>query len=186
MKNIITKIVFTVCVSVLLLDFADLVCPNGEAVIYDSIVRLHIIANSDSDADQTVKLMVRDAIIDKANDVDGECDIAALSELMTDVADDVLKQNGFDYTATAVYGYETYPTREYDGIAFPAGRYRSLRIMLGKADGQNWWCVLFPPLCLSSATAADSLSDVGIDMGSKKVYTNKKYVIRFKLLEWLR
>ncbi len=186
MKNILTKTLFTLCVAALLISFADLVCPNGEGDVYDGIVRLHILANSDSESDQQVKLLVRDAIIERAGEIDSECDIATLSDLMTDVANGVLTQNGFDYEATAVYGYETYPTREYDGVSFPAGRYRSLRIMLGQSKGQNWWCVLFPPLCLSAATADAGLSDIGIDTNSRKVYTSKKYVIRFKLLEWLR
>lgn len=184
--SLFSRLLLTVCILLMLVSFTDLVCPSGESEIYDSIIRLHILANSDSDADQSLKLDVRDAIISECENMggDGVCDTDTLALKMTETANRVLNDNGVGYTAHAVYGYEAYPTREYDGIAFPAGRYRSLRIVLGSGEGHNWWCVLFPPLCLSAATAEQGMSAVGINGNSYKVYTQRRYVIRFRLLEW--
>ena len=174
------------CVTLSLVSFVDMTYPRAENSVYDGIIRLHILANSDSRYDQALKLEVRDAIIDECRTLcgDGKCDTDALAECMTFVANRVLSQSGVDYGAYAVLGKERYTTREYDGIAFPAGEYMSLRIVLGEGEGHNWWCVLFPPLCLSAATAKDKLEGAGIDDNSYKVYTQRKYMIRFRFLEW--
>lgn len=174
MKNIILKAAVLFCAVFLTVSFVDMTVPNGEGMLYSSVTRLHILANSDSEYDQRIKLLVRDAVI-----ASGSTD----QEQILEVANRVLQNEGAAYTATAVFGDEDYDTRIYDGIAFPCGSYRSLRIMLGSGEGQNWWCVLFPPLCLSAATAKEGLNDVGIDDRAYGVYTDKKYVIRFKLLE---
>lgn len=186
------KVLTAICASVLLILTIDLAVPAKEAEIYDTVIRLHVLAASDSDADQAVKLMVRDAIVKECEDLfaDTETTEAALAKMetaafqMEQIANRVLAENGFSYTATAVFGTETYPTREYDGVTFPAGEYLSLRILLGEGEGQNWWCCLFPPLCMSASTAEDSLESVGIDTSSGKVFTNRTYRFRLKILEW--
>jgi stage II sporulation protein R len=89
-------------------------------------------------------------------------------------------------TAKAEWGKESYPTREYDGITFPSGEYYSLRINLGNAEGENWWCVLFPPLCTNASFAKESLNKMGISKNGTKVYTSKKYTFRFKILEFFK
>ncbi len=186
------KMLCAICASTLLLFTVDLAVPAEEAEIYDTVIRLHVLANSDSETDQAVKLLVRDAILAECSALFSETKTTeeALSQIesaakqMEQIADRVLEENGFSYRATAVFGTETYPTREYDGVTFPAGEYRSLRILLGEGGGQNWWCCLFPPLCMSASTAEDSLDSVGLDPSSGKVFTDRTYRFRLKLLEW--
>lgn len=186
------RILCAVCASVLLLFAVDLAVPAREADIYNTVIRLHVLANSDGDEDQAVKLMVRDAILEECSGLFSETKTTAeaLTQIqeaasrMEQIADHVLEEQGFPYRAKAVFGTETYPTREYDGVVFPAGEYRSLRILLGEGDGQNWWCCLFPPLCMSASTAEESLDSVGLDTSSGKVFTQKTYRFRLKLLEW--
>lgn len=109
--------------------------------IADGVIRLHVIANSDSEDDQTIKLRVRDAILEM-----GEQNIQAYA----DAANRVLAECGAGYRATAEYGKFYFPTKEYDGFSFPAGEYQGIRVVLGKGAGQNWWCVFSPPMCFSA------------------------------------
>ena len=186
------RAVCAVCASVLLLFAVDLAIPAKEADIYDTVIRLHILARSDDEEDQTVKLLVRDAILAECGNLFSETEtteeaFAQLDEAagrMEEIANRVLAEQGVPYRAKAVFGDERYPTREYDGAVFPAGEYRSLRILLGEGEGQNWWCCPFPPLCMSAASAEDSLDAVGLDTSSGKVFTRKTYRFRLKLLEW--
>lgn len=120
--------------------------------------RLHVIANSDSVADQTVKLKVRDAVIAELSEMQyvhsrEEAAIAAEARMndIIAVANAVLKENGMEYTAKGEVGVFAFPEKEYSGKVYPAGDYLALRIVLGEGEGQNWWCVLFPPLCLVEA-----------------------------------
>ena len=186
------RVLCAVCASVFLLLVVDLAVPAREADIYDTVIRLHVLANSDGEEDQAVKLLVRDAILAECGDLFSETATTAeaLAQMeqaasrMEQIAGRVLEEQGVPYRAKAVFGTETYPTREYDGVVFPAGEYRSLRILLGEGDGQNWWCCLFPPLCMSASTAQESLDAVGLDTSSGKVFTQKTYRFRLKLLEW--
>ena len=183
---------FALCLalSVLITFAAEALLPIDEEQIFSSVIRLHVIADSDSDADQSVKLLVRDAIIEKApslfdgKDIGGASAIVSASlEELESIADGVLAENGFPYRSKAVFGYEDYPTREYDGVTFPAGRYLSVRVMLGKAEGHNWWCVLFPPLCLGASTVISKTPQT-----VSKAYsdTTIKHKIRLKILEIFR
>lgn len=116
--------------------------------------RIHIIANSNSGADQAVKLKVRDAILNYTAGLDfksmeqaesySKSHISALEKL----ALEVLKKNGMDYGAKASVGICDFPDREYSGTVYPAGKYHALKVILGKGSGHNWWCVMFPPLCI--------------------------------------
>ena len=188
--SLLFRAVLAFCISFLLLLTVDCFIPRDEGGIYDSVIRLHILANSDSDYDQQLKLKVRDRIIAESgglfSDTDGTLPLDEMEELkgrFTEIANRVLAENGLDYTASAVWGRECYPTRAYDGITFPSGEYYSLRINLGVAEGENWWCVLFPPLCTNASTAKENLEEMGVSRNGSKVYTNKKYVFRFKILE---
>ena len=135
---------------------------HGEEKIYDSVVRLHVIANSDSEADQTLKLAVRDAILEKSRAligeaVDRESAAQALEESLDRLAacaEAVIKANGFDYPCRVTLTEEKYPQRSYEGMCFPSGSYCSLQVKIGEHEGQNFWCVLFPSLCLDVATNA--------------------------------
>ena len=119
---------------------------------------------------------------------------AYLSEHLCDlerVAKEVIEEAGYDYPVTASLSVEEYPTKNYDAIAFPAGEYLSLQVKIGEAAGKNWWCCLFPPLCLgiskvAKADAEDSFLSVGLTPSQYKVLTESDsptYKVRFKLLE---
>lgn len=125
---------------------------HGEAEVYKKVLRLHVIADSDLPADQSVKLSVRDAILDVIPSLlDGCRDLDEARRAVTDgsqhllaAADERLEALGASYGARIEIGEEYYPTREYDGVRLPAGRYTSVRVILGSGEGRNWWCVLFP------------------------------------------
>lgn len=125
--------------------------------IADNVVRLHIIANSDSKADQELKLKVRDAILENMQKKypDGATRDETVQYLKKNlpeigkVATDVLKENGSDESIVAKYGVFPFPTKQYDNVVLPAGMYEAVRIEIGNAKGQNWWCVMFPPLCIA-------------------------------------
>ena len=191
--SILFRSIFAFCLAFVLLLSIDCLIPRDEGKIYDSVIRLHILANSDAQPDQELKLKVRDAIIAESNGLfensEPELPLDQMDELgekFVSIANRVIKENGYDYTAAVEWGKESYPTREYDGITFPSGEYYSLRINLGNAEGQNWWCVLFPPLCTNASSAKENLNSMGISKNGTKVYTSKKYTIRFKILEFFK
>ena len=173
---------------------------HGERDIYDTVVRLHVLANSDTEEDQALKLMVRDGVLEAAAPLVEGCTtqaeaVEALTAHLNDLeaaALAVMESEGYDYPVTVLLGEEDYPTRVYESCAFPAGTYVSLRVLIGEGEGQNWWCCLFPPLCLSAATAKEDNEDAFIQVGLTKdqygiiTETGKtKYKVRFKLLEVL-
>ena len=156
------------------------------------VLRLHILANSDSDVDQTVKLKVRDAVVeecagllDGADDAD---DAAALATAQLDdvcaVARRVLREQGADYDVTAEVTETYFPTRVYDDVTLPAGRYQAVRLLLGEGKGHNWWCVLFPPLCVSAATDKKTTADVLTPAEDDLVTAAPRYKMKFKVVEW--
>ena len=178
----------------LLIALLSILPIHSESLIYDEVLRLHVIANSDSDADQELKLLVRDAILEETQKIlknaksreEAEKIISEHSALLENIALETVRKNQFDYPVTLELGREKYPTKNYESCAFPSGEYLSLRIKIGEASGQNWWCVLFPPLCLSAATDKDAFTSVGITDSQYQIITetdNPKYKIRFKLLE---
>lgn len=135
---------------------------TGETAVYDpladgSVLRLHVIANSDSARDQRIKLAVRDAVLDYERRTENAAQnaFAAENALLADGAglletvENELTAQGADYGAQLLIGDFDFPDREYGGVLYPAGSYRALRILLGEAKGRNWWCILFPPLCMS-------------------------------------
>lgn len=132
-------------------------CETTQKDVSDKIVRLHVIANSDSEVDQTVKLSVRDAILKAANRENKGKDITLLSveenkEDLLSAAESVLKENGCTYGCTLETGRFSFPVKSYENITLPAGKYDAVRVVLGEGKGENWWCVMFPPLCFSKST----------------------------------
>ena len=196
-KRILTLAIF----AALLLLVVGLLPVHGEEEIYDKVVRLHVLANSDSEEDQAVKLKVRDAILALTVPLLQNCEtkeeaVTLLEEnrtLLMETAQTVLREEGFDDTVSIEMGLEAYPTRTYDSLCFPAGEYISMRVSLGTGDGQNWWCCLFPPLCLGAATvrsedAEDACISVGFTPTQYKIITESDkpvYRARFKILELL-
>lgn len=129
----------------------------------DSMIRLHIVANSDSIRDQSLKYRVRDAVIDymtdKMNDLQDKSDATVfinshLDEIET-VANNVIKQEGLKENAKVSFGKFPFPSKQYANMILPAGFYDALKIEIGEAKGQNWWCVMFPPLCFTQDTKGE-------------------------------
>lgn len=189
------KKILTVLITLTLLITTLAVLPvHGESEIYSNVLRLHVIANSDSEDDQNLKLLVRDAVLAEAqillcnvyDRAKAEETVMQNIEILRSVAERTVLDNGYDYPVAIELGKEEYPTKNYESCSFPAGEYTSLRILIGEAAGQNWWCVLFPPLCLSAATDTDAFASVGITDNQYQIITDSestKYKIRFKILE---
>lgn len=155
------------------------------------LVRLHVIAASDSDADQALKLRIRDRalmhltpLLDRAQSVD-DARAVIESELphLEKLANDEIAAAGFDYSAAAALSPERYPTREYMGFALPAGSYLSLRITLGGGEGQNWWCVVFPPLCMTAVEECESIATLS-ENSKKLIFAEEEYILKFRLIEF--
>lgn len=179
--------------------FAGLMPVHGEEKIYDSVIRLHVLANSDAAEDQALKLAVRDAVLEVTvpllEDCTDRAEAAALLESsMGDIqtaAERVIADAGRTDSVALLLNEESYPEKNYDSFCFPSGTYLSLRVCIGEAAGQNWWCCLFPPLCLGAATVPadkteDSFLQVGLTPDQYKIITETDspgYKIRFKLLE---
>ena len=155
----------------------------------DDVLRVHIIANSDSAADQSLKLAVRDRIVAECAAYYDGCESKEEARTITEAhlddiehiaADEVLRR-GFNYSVTAEVDEMYFDTRYYEDFTMPAGVYEALRVKIGAAQGQNWWCVIYPTLCLGAACrdAAEKL-----DEGENRVIRTDKTDFRFKVVEW--
>ena len=169
--------------------------------ISNSVFRLHVIANSDSDGDQNLKYMVRDSLLEYMNELCSNCSskseaISIAKENINNFKEIALKtiyENGFNYTVNINIGNFEFPTKNYGDISLPAGYYDALRVEIGSAQGQNWWCVMFPPLCFtdissgivpedSKSNLQDSLTDEEFAIVSDKNNFDIKF--KFKILEF--
>ena len=137
--------------------YSNAVCSD----ISDSVFRLHVIANSDSPADQNLKYIVRDSIIDYINEISSSAtskeevlQIAKsnISEIQS-IAINTVRKEGYDYSVNVEVGNFVFPKKTYGDITFPPGFYDALKVEIGAAKGQNWWCVMFPPLCFVDVTS---------------------------------
>ncbi len=180
--SIVCALIFSLLVSI---SHFEAVCEDMKS----NVLRLHIIANSNSIEDQSLKLKVRDEILKECGYIfDGNTNIEeaiiTAQEHLEDfrcVANKVIKENGFDYSSSAQIGTSFFETREYDAFTLPAGEYKSLIVKLGKAEGKNWWCVVFPTVCIP--TAAGELED-SLSKESSEIASNpQKYIMRFKIVE---
>ena len=163
----------------------------------DSVIRFHVIANSDSEEDQSLKLAVRDGVLAAAQEFypqDGTLEQAraALEAHLDDLAQAgqaVVEERGYRYPVTAQLTRCWFPTKEYEGFALPAGNYQALRIVIGEGEGRNWWCVAFPPLCLGAASeSVEEAAQAGYftsDQVALVTEENEGYVLKFKSLELL-
>lgn len=186
--TIFTSLVIIVCI------FCSFMPLGNEAEIYDNTVRLHVLANSDSEHDQSVKLYVRDEILGYIADITKGCTtveeaesvISANISAICERAKSALANIDEEKEVSVTLSKEYYPTRNYEDFSLPAGRYTSLRIMIGKAEGQNWWCVLYPELCTSGAKTGETLVKTGFSKEQIEILTGKdepKYRLKFKFLE---
>lgn len=167
---------------------------QGCGQLYDGVLRLHILANSDSEEDQAMKMKVRDRVLQTAHELglgEGCADIDSLQAqaqrmlpALVEAAQDELRQNGSDDTVTACVTTMYFDTRAYEGFTMPAGEYRAVRFVIGEGKGHNWWCVLFPQMCLPVAFG-EELGDLGFTPQELRVLTSRpQYEPRFALLEW--
>ena len=166
---------------------------SAGAQVRGDILRLHVIADSDAPEAQEVKLKVRDALLEQAAALCGSpADAAEAAELIaprleeiTGIAEGVLRENGFDYGARAALVREYFDERAYGEFTLPAGTYTALKVTLGSGSGQNWWCVMFPPLCLPAAAGGTSPADIFTDRERRVVAPAEGYRVRLKLAELL-
>ena len=166
---------------------------ESEYQIYDSCIRLHVIANSDSQSDQELKLKVRDKLLESVSGYDANSKETALLRLNEDkakleeLAKKVVEENGYAYDVKIEIGLENYPRREYEDFSLPAGEYTSVRVIIGEGKGENWWCVLYPPLCTQAALSydKDACVEVGLSSGQYDLITgaNGRYKVKFKIVE---
>ena len=168
---------------------------DAEADIYEDTIRLHILAESDSTEDQELKIAVRDRLLLKYGELlraGGSFEEAkrVASELLPEIeksAEEWIRELGFDYGVTATLTEEWYETREYESFSLPAGYYTSLRVIIGEGAGKNWWCVMYPPLCMELASEDAPRDDGVIDYTNEEItlITSGKYNVKFKILEEL-
>ena len=156
----------------------------------ERVLRLHILANSDSAADQQLKLKVRDRILEvsaplfqNAKDINDAVEIAkSNTDILTEEARNVIRQSGYNYSTSVSVEKNFFCNREYEDFTLPAGVYNSLTVRIGEAHGHNWWCVVFPGVCLPAAEKAELKS--AVSKSSAKVARNaKNYKICFKTVE---
>ena len=167
-----------------------------QSALADKVIRLHVIANSDDPADQDLKLRVRDRILAEAGGLfeqgetreEAEASITAEMGRLAAAGAEAVAEAGYDYPVTASLEENMwFPTKEYEDFALPAGEYTALRIIIGEGGGQNWWCVVFPPLCLGSVTetTAETAAAAGFSEDEISLITgeNEGYVVKFKVME---
>lgn len=156
------------------------------------VFRLHILANSDDPVDQAQKLLVRDAIVEACGEwfenVDNQSEAkhiaAAHLDTCQQLAQETLRQAGSDDTVRVEITNQFFRTRHYDGFSLPAGRYDTLKIIIGNGEGHNWWCTLYPTLCLPAASSTDALSEFSPTQSDLMLHP-QDYRLRFALLEWV-
>lgn len=158
------------------------------------MIRLHVIANSDSDADQALKLEVRDKVLDFTTTVlqrsadmeDAQVRLRKELTRIETIAQRKIAAQGYDYPVTAQLASAEFPLKEYDGFSLPAGEYMALRLVIGEGAGQNWWCVVYPPLCTAAATdMPETAIRAGLSGDDVSLITEEDagYVLKFRSLE---
>ena len=162
--------------------------------VKEDVVRLHILANSNSEIDQEVKLKVRDALLetnasilsDSVTKENAKEHFESSKDILLKTAKKTLKENGFNYNVKITLQEEYFNTRTYGNLTFPAGQYTALKIVLGEGEGKIWWCVMFPPLCVPTADGLETnetTADYLTKSGEKIVNGGEKYIVKFKFLE---
>lgn len=169
---------------------------EDRAALSEDVVRLHVVAASDSEEDQAVKLQIRDAVVEELSGaLEGMTTVGEAKEYLAEHLDDiqeianaVLERAGFPDTVQVSLEQEAFDTRVYDTFTLPAGVYEALRIVVGEGEGKNWWCVVFPKLCMSATGDEFAAAAVGggfSDTLTKTVQGEKGYEVRFFILDCL-
>lgn len=178
--GIVVAILFSIC------SFAK----TSEEIRSD-VLRLHVIANSDTSVDQNLKLRLRDYILQEGKDIfNGSVNVENAVEKIEPVLPELeksakafLNQAGFDYDVKISLSNEYFTTRTYETVTLPAGKYLALRVVIGSGEGHNWWCVMFPPMCVPAADKKDEIENVFSEKEIKLVESKPKYEPRFKVVE---
>lgn len=187
------RVVIILAMTVAALCVSAAALQREQYLLSDKLIRLHVVAASDDPADQRLKLQVRDAVLEAAmpllKDADDPEQVLEMNlDLFYATALETLRENGSEDTVSVSFGKERFPTRIYETFSLPAGIYRSLRITIGEGLGQNWWCVVFPSICVSAACdleAAAVAAGFSADEVSLITEESPGYVFKFKLLELL-
>lgn len=164
-------------------------CCDG---IRQQVVRVHILANSNSEEDQALKLKVRDAVTKEGADLldgtetaaEAREKIAAALPTLQAAAQTCVYQNGYGYTVNVEVTNMYFATRTYDSGTLPAGYYDAVRFTIGEGQGHNWWCVMYPPLCVSAAADPDSLQNALTEDQTHIAQNAPRYQVRLKVVEW--
>ncbi|MFI3227315.1 MAG: stage II sporulation protein R [Clostridia bacterium] len=159
---------------------------NSYQQISNKVIRFHILANSDTDFDQQLKLDVKDQVFAYISDLTANCDtteqafeiISQNIEEINTLSSQIIAQKGYSYLATTTLDYEFYPQKSYDDFSLPSGYYTGIKIEIGQSEGHNWWCVLFPPLCNQTAYDTKNLNSDDLDLIS-----SQDYEFRFKFVD---
>ncbi len=157
--------------------------------MYDNIIRIRILANSDSEEDQSLKLKIRDSVLEASQGIYSECDSYELATCETEAnldkllcaAKETIAENGYDYKVSLDFREEFFETREYEDFTLPAGNYKTAVFTVGEGKGKNWWCVIFPRVCVGACS--DRLEDTLSDGTADVAYNGKKYTVKFKTVE---
>ena len=168
-----------------------------QVALAERVVRLHVIANSDSVEDQALKLKVRDRILDETERlcIDSLTKEEACAQLkphldsLAEAGKAVVEEAGYSYSVAARLTNTWFPTKEYEGFALPAGEYGALQIVIGEGEGENWWCVAFPPLCVGAASQeiedAVQAGHFTQEQAALLACEEPKYILKFKSMELL-
>ena len=194
MKQRLHPIELTLMIVTALALTSGAVALHTQSQLAEKVVRLHVLANSDSEEDQALKLKVRDAVLEQATETlrgaDSQTEacrrLTAILPELEETARAVITANGYDYSVRAELAETPFPTKEYDGFALPAGEYLALRVLIGEAAGQNWWCVVFPPLCTAAASDVPTVAlDAGLTDQEVALITevDEGYILKFKSVE---
>lgn len=191
MKKILISVILGIIITFVITSYSSTV----QSDIADNLLRLHVIANSDSSSDQELKLMVRDRLLAESSDLFSDTESIDESkqivenniEFLESAARDVITSRGFDYDVRIKTEKCFFPVKSYGSLTLPSGEYEAVKVEIGKAEGKNWWCVMFPPLCFVNGTVnsekslaklKDSLSEEEYD-----IVTSGKVDFRFKIVD---
>ncbi|WP_243122850.1 stage II sporulation protein R [Haloimpatiens lingqiaonensis] len=199
------KIIAILCVFILTFGFMGVKTEGiKQEEISNKLIRFHVIANSDEEVDQKLKLKVKDEVIkyiqpklkNSKSIEESRNIIKENDENIIKLAKEIVKKHGYDYKVSSTFSRENFPVKTYGNITLPAGNYEAYRILIGKGEGRNWWCVMFPPLCFVDVTKGEvAYKDTEKEM--KKVLSKEEYksidntcnetiVLKFKILEFIK
>jgi len=190
-ETLTISMIIGACAAILLASFASFAnkCDN----IQGEVLRLHILARSDSEEDQNLKYRLRDYLINDMEKYFAEADTLEEAKLITAAKLSEIEENARRFIVGEGYGYDVgvslenvyFTTRVYENITLPAGNYDALRVIIGEGEGKNWWCVLFPPLCLPACT--DRNREPYFSKEASKLIENggRKAEVRFAIYEWI-